>query len=206
MQGIALGAVLQGIQVQGRHYAGGWWDWLSPFSVLTGFALLAGYATLGATWIILKTEGPLQQRAFRLSLGCGIALMAGIAAVSLATPWLQFSYYQRWFAWPNILMTSQVPLLVLITTALFLLALRRRWERLPFLLTLTLFVLAYIGLGVSIFPYLVPESISITDAAAPAVSQRFLLVGTAVLIPIIIGYTAHAYWVFRGKVATTGYH
>jgi cytochrome d ubiquinol oxidase subunit II len=206
MQGVALGAVLQGVRVQGRHYAGGWWDWLSPFSVLTGLALVAGYAALGATWIILKTEGELQKRAFRLALATGIALIVGIAAVSLATPWLQYRYYERWFAWPGILMTSQVPLLVLIATTLFLIALRRRWERLPFLLTLALFALAYLGLGVSIYPYLVPESISIRDAAAPAASQRFLLVGTSILIPIIIAYTAHAYWVFRGKVAAAGYH
>jgi cytochrome d ubiquinol oxidase subunit II len=206
MQGVALGAVLQGIRVEGRHYAGGWWDWLSAFSVLTGLALVAGYATLGATWIILKTEGELQKRAFRLALRSGLALIIGIAAVSAATPWLHYRYYQRWFTWPNILLTSQVPLLVLITTGLFLFALRRRWERLPFLLTLALFALAYIGLGISVYPYLVPESISISAAAAPALSQRFMLVGTAALIPIIIGYTAHAYWVFRGKVGTAGYH
>jgi cytochrome d ubiquinol oxidase subunit II len=206
MQGVALGAVLQGIRVEGRHYAGGWWDWFSPFSVLTGLALVAGYATLGATWIIMKTEGTLQQRAFRLSLRAGIALIVGITAVSAATPWLQHRYYQRWFTFPNILITSQVPLLVLITVVLFLIALRRRWERLPFVLTLALFALGYVGLGVSIYPYLVPESISITDAAAPAISQRFMLVGTAILIPVILAYTAHAYWVFRGKVGAAGYH
>jgi cytochrome bd ubiquinol oxidase subunit II len=206
MQGVALGAVLQGVRVEGRHYAGGWWDWLSAFSALTGLALVAGYATLGATWIILKTEGELQKRAFRLALRTGIAWIVGIAAVSAATPWLHTRYYQRWFTWPNILMTSQVPLLVLITTGLFLFALRRKWERMPFLLTLALFALGYVGLGVSVYPYLVPESISIMDAAAPAISQRFMLVGTAVLIPIIVGYTAHAYWVFRGKVGTAGYH
>jgi cytochrome d ubiquinol oxidase subunit II len=206
MQGVALGAVLQGIHVEGRQYAGGWWDWLSPFSMLTGLALVAGYSALGATWIIMKTQGPLQQRAFGLSLRTGLALIVGLAAVSAATPWLQYRYYQRWFSFPNILMTSQVPLLVLITTALFLLALRRRWEQLPFLLTLALFALAYVGLGVSIYPYLVPESITITDAAAPAISQRFMLIGTAILIPMIVAYTAHAYWVFRGKVGTAGYH
>jgi cytochrome d ubiquinol oxidase subunit II len=206
MQGVALGAVLQGIRVEGRHYAGGWWDWLSAFSVLTGLALVAGYAALGATWIILKTEGELQQRGFRLALRCGLALIIGMLAVSAATPWLHYGYYLRWFTWPNILMTSQVPLLLVITTGLFLFALRRKWERLPFLLTLALFALGYVGLGISVYPYLVPESISISAAAAPAISQRFMLVGTAVLIPIIIGYTAHAYWVFRGKVGTAGYH
>lgn len=206
MQGVALGAVLQGIHVEGRHYAGGWWDWFSPFSVLTGLALVAGYATLGATWIIMKTEGALQLRAFHLSRRAGAALIVGIVAVSAATPWLHHRYFERWFTYPNILMTSQVPLLVLITVALFLLALRRRWERLPFVLTLALFALAYVGLGVSVYPYLVPDTISIRDAAAPAISQRFMLVGTAILIPVILAYTAHAYWVFRGKVGAAGYH
>jgi cytochrome bd ubiquinol oxidase subunit II len=206
MQGVSLGAILQGIHVEGRHYAGGWWDWLSPFSTLTGLALMAGYATLGATWIILKTEHAVQQRAFRLAWGAGLTLVAGIAAVSVATPSLHYRYYERWFTWPDILLTSQVPLLVIITTALFVLALRRRWERLPFLLTLALFALAYVGLGISVYPYLVPQSITIQQAAAPAVSQRFMLVGTSVLIPIIIVYTAHAYWVFRGKVGSGGYH
>jgi cytochrome d ubiquinol oxidase subunit II len=206
MQGVALGAILQGVRVVDRHYAGGWWDWLSLFSILTGLALVAGYATLGATWLILKTQGGLQQRAYHLAYRTGLLLISGIAAVSMATPWLHYHYYQRWFSWPDILLTSQVPLLACITAALFLLALRRRWEHLPFLLTLALFGLAYLGLGISVYPYLVPNSISIEQAAAPAVSQRFLLIGTAVLIPIILGYTAHAYWVFRGKVAAGGYH
>lgn len=206
MQGVALGAILQGIHVEGRHYAGGWWDWLSPFSILTGLSLMAGYATLGASWIIFKTEHELQQRAYRIARYCGAALVTGIAAVSLATPLLHSQYAQRWFQWPNVLLCAQVPLLVLIATVLFFFALRHRWERAPFLLTLSLFTLSYVGLGISVFPYLVPASITIVDAAAPASSQRFMLVGTVILIPIILAYTGHAYWVFRGKVGTEGYH
>ncbi len=206
MQGVALGAILQGVRVQGRHYAGGWWDWLSGFSVLSGLALMAGYAALGACWIILKTDGELQQHAYRLARRCGTGLIVGIAAVSMATPALHSQYAQRWFAWPSVLLSAQVPLLVLISAVLFFLALKFRWERAPFLLTLGLFALSYVGLGISMFPYLVPESITILDAAAPASSQRFMLVGTVILIPIIVAYTAHAYWVFRGKVGAEGYH
>jgi cytochrome bd ubiquinol oxidase subunit II len=206
MQGVALGAILQGIHVEGRHYGGGWWDWLSPFSLLTGASLMAGYATLGASWIIMKTEHELQQRAYRLALRCGLALIVGIAAVSLATPALNPAYAERWFQWPNVLLSAQVPLLVLIAAVLFFFALKHRWERAPFLLTLGLFALSYVGLGVSMLPYLVPASITIAAAAAPASSQRFMLVGTLILIPIIIAYTAHAYWVFRGKVRIEGYH
>ena len=206
MQGVALGAILQGIRVAGRRYAGGWWDWLSPFSALTGVALMAGYASLGASWIIMKTEDELQRYAYRLAWYCALALTIGIVAVSLATPFLHTQYYRRWFAWPGILLSAQVPLLVLIAVVLLFFALKHRWERAPFMLTLGLFALSYIGLGISMFPYLVPESVTILDASAPASSQRFMLVGTAVLIPVIIAYTAHAYWVFRGKVGAEGYH
>jgi cytochrome bd ubiquinol oxidase subunit II len=206
MQGVALGAILQGVRVTGRHYGGGWWDWLSPFSILTGLSLMAGYATLGASWIILKTEHELQLQAYKIALRCGLALVVGIAAVSLATPMLHSEYAERWFQWPNVLLSAQVPLLVLIAAVLFFFALKHHWERAPFFLTLGLFTLSYVGLGVSVFPYLVPATITIEAAAAPASSQRFMLVGTVVLIPIIIAYTAHAYWVFRGKVGTEGYH
>ncbi len=206
MQGIALGSILQGIHVQGRHYAGGWWDWLSPFSVLTGVALMAGYCALGAGWLILKTDGALQERVYGLARRCSLALFCGIIAVSAATPLLQYRYYQRWFAWPTVLATAQVPLLVAIVMALLWLALRQRRERWPFVLTLALFLLSYLGLGISVYPYLVPESIRISDAAAPVASQEFLLIGTAILVPIILCYTGYAYWVFRGKVGTAGYH
>jgi cytochrome d ubiquinol oxidase subunit II len=206
MQGVALGAILQGVHVAGRRYGGGWWDWLSPFSVLCGLSLMAGYATLGAGWIIWKTEGGLQQRAYALAARCGAGLIAGVSAVSLATPLLHSQYAQRWFAWPSVLLSAQVPLLVLIDSLLFYRALRRRQERAPFLLTLGLFALSYVGLGISMFPYLVPESVTILEAAAPPSSQRFMLVGVVVLIPIIIAYTGHAYWVFRGKVSAEGYH
>jgi cytochrome d ubiquinol oxidase subunit II len=206
MQGVALGAILQGVRVEGRHYAGGWWDWLSPFSVLSGLALMTGYAALGAGWVILKTDGEVQQHAYKLARRCGAGLIVGIAAVSLATPALHSQYAQRWFAWPSVLLSAQVPLLVLISAVLFFRALKHHWERAPFLLTLGLFALSYVGLGVSMFPYLVPESVTILDAAAPASSQRFMLIGTVILIPIIVAYTAHAYWVFRGKVGAEGYH
>jgi cytochrome d ubiquinol oxidase subunit II len=205
MQGASLGAILHGISVQGRHYAGGPWDWLSPFSVLTGLALCAGYATLGACWLIMKSRGVLRGRARRLALGSGAALLAGVIAVSLATPWLHNDYYQRWFTWPSILLTGLAPLLVVLATVLFLQAIRRGWERAPFLLTLGLFTLTYFGLMFSVFPFLVPYSITVTAAAAPASSLKFMLAGTAVLLPVVLGYTAHNYWVFRGKVGTEEY-
>ena len=205
-QGITLGALLQGITVEGRAYAGGWWDWLSPFSILTGVSVVIGYALLGSTWLIMKTEGALQDKAFRFARLAGIGTIVCIVAVSAATPFLEESYYQRWFAWPNVLFAAQVPLLVAIVAVALAFSLRARRERLPFLLALALFGLSMVGLGISIFPEIVPGQVTIHEAAAPESSLVFMLVGGAILIPIIIAYTAYAYWIFRGKVGHEGYH
>lgn len=204
-QGIALGTILQGVKIAGRQYAGGWWDWLTPFSVLAGLALVAGYGLLGACWLIWRTEGILQNRALGLARWLGVATLAGIGIVSLATPFLDYAYYQRWFAWPSVLATAQVPLLVAILSALFALSLKRRYERAPFLIALAIFGLCFMGLGISMYPYIVPPVITISQAAAPHSSQLFTLVGTAIFLPVILTYTGYAYWVFRGKV-NGGYH
>jgi cytochrome d ubiquinol oxidase subunit II len=205
-QGITLGAILQGIHVENNAYAGGRLDWLSPFSVLTGVSLMIGYALLGATWLIWKTAGETQRHARRLALWLGIATLVAIVAVSAATPFLTFDYWRRWFAMPGVLLTAQVPLLVVIAASLFFWSLRRGAERLPFLLALGLFLLGFIGLCITIYPYAVPRAITIWDAAAPEQSQLFMLVGALVIIPLILVYTGWAYWVFRGKVSTGGYH
>ena len=206
-QGIALGAILQGVHVEGRHYAGGWWDWLTPFSILTGLALVVGYALLGATWLIMKTEGGLRDKAYHLAWPLLFAMLGAIGAVSIATPFLHIQYTQRWFSWPNIILTEPVPIAVAAVAALLLRALVNKWDYQPFFLSLALFALSYAGLGISMYPYIVPQSITIWQAASPPSSQRFMLVGIAVLIPLILGYTSWAYWVFRGKVrAGAGYH
>jgi cytochrome d ubiquinol oxidase subunit II len=204
-QGIALGAVLQGVHVEGRQYAGGWWDWLTPFSILTGVALVIGYCLLGATWLVMKTEGELRDEAYRLSWWLLFAMLGAIGAVSLATPFLHIQYAQRWFAWPNVILTAPVPIAVAAVTVLLLRSLANRQDYRPFFLSLALFALSYAGLGISMWPYIVPQSISIWQAASPANSQIFMLFGVAILIPLILGYTAWAYYVFRGKV-TGGYH
>ena len=206
-QGIALGAILQGIHVEGRQYAGGWWDWLTPFSILTGLALAVGYALLGATWLVLKTEGELRDRAYRLSWFLLFAMLAAIGAVSIVTPFLNIEYAERWFTWPNIVLTAPVPIAVACVAALLLRSLINRQDTPPFFLSLALFALSYAGLGISMYPYIVPQSITIWQAASPENSQLFMLVGVAILIPLILAYTGWAYWVFRGKVkAGMGYH
>ncbi|MGX1106865.1 MULTISPECIES: cytochrome d ubiquinol oxidase subunit II [Bradyrhizobium] len=205
-QGITLGAILQGVRVENDAYAGGWLDWLSPFSLLTGIAVVIGYALLGATWLIWKTEGTSQRHARRLAFWLGLGTLAALAAVSAATPFLHYDYWRRWFALPGVLLTAQVPLLVAICAATLFWSLKRDFERLPFAMALALFLLGFLGLGISIYPYIVPRAVTIWDAAAPPESQSFMLVGALVIVPVILAYTGWAYWVFRGKAGVHGYH
>jgi len=205
-QGITLGALLQGIRVEGRAYAGGWWDWLTPFSLLTGASLVIGYALLGAGWLIWKTGGPVQARARRHARTLAPALLAAIGAVSLATPTLELQYAERWFDFPGLLVTVPMPLLVGAAALGLWLSLKGRRDWLPFALTLVLFLLSMAGLAVSVWPDVIPGRVTIWQAAAPYSSQLFMLVGAAVLVPMILAYTFWAYWVFRGKVDEEGYH
>ncbi len=213
-QGVALGGLLQGIVVDeaSRAYAGGWWDWLSPFSLLTGVALMAGYTLLGATWLVMKTDGDLQIRAQRLSRVFGLMTVGFMVVVSLATPFLEIAYFQRWFEWPNIIFTAPVPLLVLVVTVLLFRSLNRLddgggRDNHPFILAQVLFALGFVGLGISMWPYVIPTQITIWEAATVRSSQIFMLVGVVIMIPLILAYTAYAYWVFRGKVdPNEGYH
>lgn len=205
-QGITLGALLQGIEVDGRAYGGGWWDWLTPFSLLTGVSLVIGYALLGSAWLIWKTHGALQADARRFARLLCPALLVAIAAVSAYTPFLDGQYYQRWFAYPGLLVTIPVPLLVVLAAFFLWRSIGGPRDGLPFLLTLALFGLSMLGLAISIYPNVIPGRVTIWEAAAPERSQVFMLVGAGILVPVILGYTAWAYWVFRGKVDEAGYH
>jgi cytochrome d ubiquinol oxidase subunit II len=205
-QGMILGALLQGIEVVDRAYAGSWWDWLTPYTLLTGLGVVAGYALLGSTWLVWKLEGSAQDHARKLSIRAAIATLALLAAVSLYTPFLDAEYFDRWFTMPSFIFASQVPLLTAIIAFMLFRALARKRDTAPFFLALGLFLLGGAGLGVSMFPYVVPDQITIWDAAAPERSQIFMLVGVALTMPLIIGYTGWAYWVFRGKVGSEGYH
>jgi len=206
-QGLTLGGLLQGVRVVDGAYAGGWWDWLTPFTVLCGVATVVGYALLGATWLVWRTSGDLHIRARRQAFVLGCATLGMIAAVSLWTPFLRGDLAHRWFSWPGILFTSPVPLLVALLAFGFFRSLARGHDLAPFLCALGWFVLSFAGLGISLYPLIVPPSITIWDAAAPRDSQVFLLVGAAVMIPVIMAYSGYAYWVFRGKVQhDAGYH
>jgi cytochrome d ubiquinol oxidase subunit II len=206
-QGVALGALVQGIEIEGRAYAGGNWDWLTPFSLLTGFALVVGYALLGATWLVMKTDGYVRQRAVRFAWITAAGTIVLIGLVSLITPFLIPEYLERWFGMPNILFTLWVPVLLLIAGYVLVRGLREERDRWPFLAALSMFVLSFVGLGISFYPAMVPPDLTIWQAAAPDESLWFLLVGAMVLVPMILAYTAYAYWVFRGKIDPDhGYH
>jgi len=199
-QGVVLGAFIQGFQVSGMSFSGGVLDWLSPFSLMTGFALVCGYALLGACWLIIKTEGALQTWCYKAAQVLMFVVLGWIGLVSLWTPILYEAVAQRWFSLPNLILLAPVPIITALISFMLWRSLRLRRQYTPFLLTVGLFGLGYAGIGISLWPYIIPRSLTLWDTAAQLSSQTFLLVGTLLLMPIILGYTAYNYWVFRGKV------
>ena len=206
-QGVVLGSFIQGIKVVNGAYSGGALDFLTPFSLFTGLGLLAAYALLGSTWLILKTEGPLQARMRMLARPLTWVLLAVIGVISLWTPLANPYIAERWFSLPNIFWFAPVPVLVALTAWQLLRVLRDEPHGGPFVLTLCLIFLGYTGMGISIWPNVVPPTISIWAAAGPPQSLGFTLVGALLVIPMILAYTAWGYYVFRGKVDPShGYH
>ncbi len=201
-QGVTLGAYIEGIPVVGRAYSGGPWDWVSPFSVFTGAGLVAAYALLGCTWLIMKTEGRLHRHMCRLARPLTLALLAVIAVLSAWTPLAQPIIAQRWISLPNMFWFFPVPLLVAAASFELMRRVKGAPAAGPFVLSLALVFLGYTGLGISIWPAIIPPGVSIWAASAPPQSQGFALVGALAIIPIILMYTAWSYYVFRGKVRT----
>ncbi|WAH55863.1 cytochrome d ubiquinol oxidase subunit II [Pseudomonas silvicola] len=206
-QGVALGAFIDGFTVVNRSYAGGAFDWLTPFSLFCGVGLVVAYALLGCTWLIMKTEGPLQRQMHRLARPLALVLLAVIVAVSIWTPLAHGDIAARWFSLPNLFWFLPVPVLVAVVLVWLLQAVSKEAHYAPFLLTLALVFLGYSGLGISLWPHIIPPSISIVEASSPPQSQGFMLVGALFILPFILGYTFWSYYVFRGKVrAEDGYH
>ncbi len=206
-QGVVLGAFIQGFHVEGRQFVGGSFDCFTPFSIFTGIALMFGYSLLGAGWLIIKTEGALQDWARALGRYCLIGVTLAVGVVSLWTPYIDAHIAHRWFSWPNIALLAPVPL---ITAALVIYewrSLNNRSEYAPFITALGLFLMSYLGIAISLWPMIVPGHFTLYQAAASESTQAFLLIGTLVLLPVILLYTAWSYWVFRGKVRSgVGYH
>ena len=207
-QGIVVGAMINGFEVEGRRFVGSSLDWLTPFNLFCGLGLMVAYSLLGTTWLVMKSEGALQIHMRHLTRRVLLALVGVIAVVSIWTP-LGWQYVSdRWFSLPNFFWFLPVPLLVgVFSLWIWRLSLNPNSHVMPFILTLGLIFLGFSGLGISLWPNLIPPSITLWDAAAPPSSQLFMLVGTLLIIPVILVYTAWSYYVFRGKISgNEGYH
>lgn len=206
-QGLVLGTFVQGIEVSGRSYAGGWWDWLSPFTITCGIALIAGYALLGSTWLVLKTSADLRDHSYRLARLAGLITLGFVGLVSWWTPFLAPEISKTWFSMPTMLYVMPVPILTALLAVSLTWGLIRQKDAIPFPSAVGIFALCFAGLGIGIAPYIVPRAITIHEAAAPDSSLGLMLIGALIMLPLVIGYTAYSYWVFRGKTdPEAGYH
>jgi cytochrome d ubiquinol oxidase subunit II len=199
-QGIILAGLIQGIRIENGAFAGGSFDWATPFALLCGLGVVAGYGLLGATWLVMKTEGAIAVRARAQAKALLVAVLAFMAAVSIWTPLAYPEIAARWFSTPNIFYLWPVPLLTALIAFAAWRALQTGREGSPFAAAIGLFLLGYLGLVISRYPYIVPPSLTVWDTAAVPASQIFMLIGTLVFLPLALGYTALVYWLFRGKV------
>nr|WP_279075954.1 cytochrome d ubiquinol oxidase subunit II [Hafnia alvei] len=207
MQGIVVGTVINGFPVSERTFVGSTFDWLTPFNLFCGIGLMCAYALLGSTWLIMKTSHQLQNKMYRITRPLLLALLVIIAIISIWTPLAHSAIAERWFSWPNIAFLLPVPVLTLVCAGVIWRGTRHGDHYLPFVMTLLLVFLGFSGLGISIWPHIIPPSIDIWQAAAPPQSLGFMLVGALFIIPIILVYTFWSYYVFRGKIsADEGYH
>jgi cytochrome bd ubiquinol oxidase subunit II len=206
-QGIILGGLLQGIRVENGVFAGGPLDWATPFAMMCGVAVIIGYALLGATWLVMKTDGAVAARSRAQAKRLLLGVLASMAVVSLWTPLAFERIAVRWFSTPNIYFLWPVPVLAALTAGMAWRWLDRGREVLPFFASILLFMLGYLGLVISNYPYLVPPTLTVWQAAAAPASQMFMLAGTLPLLPVVLGYVVFVYWIFRGKVREgEGYH
>ncbi|MFV0411506.1 MAG: cytochrome d ubiquinol oxidase subunit II [Paracoccus sp. (in: a-proteobacteria)] len=208
MQGMILGTILQGIKVENNAYAGAYFDWLTPFTLLTGLSLVMGYVLLGAAWLIWRTDGSLQGRAKRAAPGLAWFVLAAMAVVCIASVTVQDIYLDRWLSFPKVIFAFLIPIGMVLAGLKLIRSIDRSADHVPFMMAIAIFLLGFAGLGISIFPDFLPPSLTIQQAAAPRPSLSFLLVGAAIIVPIILAYTGWAYWVFRGKtrIDAKGYH
>ncbi|MGL6259582.1 cytochrome d ubiquinol oxidase subunit II [Vibrio sp. WXL103] len=207
MQGVMLGTMLQGISVEGRAFSGSWFDWLTPFSVFCALGLMCAYTLLGACWLIMKLPDDLVGRYYAIAKRWGLAMVGCVVFVSLWLPISNELVLQRWFSFPNIVLFVLIPIAAGLCIWKLFSALTEHKPLRAYLYGIGLFVISSLGFGVSTYPYLVPFALTYQQTAGPDSSLKFLLVGAAILLPVIIAYTAYSYWVFRGKLKHgEGYH
>jgi cytochrome d ubiquinol oxidase subunit II len=205
-QGFTLGGILTGIRVEGSHFAGNPLDWLNPFSLMVGIALIPGYLMLGSTYLIIKTTGPVQERAYKEAAASGLAVLGFMAVVTVWTPFHYPLVWTHWFSPPRIYFVWAFPLMGLIASYNLMWGLKARREILPFVCSILLFLSGYLGLATSLYPYAIPPTVTIQDAASQMETMRFVLWGAVFVLPFVLAYLIYSYWVFRGKVSEEKYY
>lgn len=212
-QGLVLGGFIQGVALEDGQFVGGALDWLTPFSLLVAVSLVAGYALLGAAWLVFKTQGELFERARVWVRQLAVLTALAMGAVSLATLGVDPRVTERWgltmtsVDWPVFLKLALLPILAGVLCFLLWRGADRRRHLAPYLFAVSLFLIGYLGLAISLWPYIVPFAMTPADAAAADNALVLMLWGAIPMLPIILGYTAYVYWIFRAKVADdAAYH
>lgn len=201
-QGFMLGKYIMGLE----STMGIW-----IFAVMTSVFLAVGYSFIGACWLILKTDGALQRKAVAWARGGIWGLIIGLALISIATPLVSERIFAKWFTFPEVLLLLPLPLMSALLVGLLWFALRQlptrndSWAWFPFAAAIALFTLAFFGMAYSFYPYVVPEQLTIYEAASAPESLFIILVGTVFVLPVIAGYSVLSYTIFRGKATELRY-
>jgi cytochrome bd ubiquinol oxidase subunit II len=203
-QGVILGCFVQGFSMNEATLKLNA-NWLTPFSLLTGIALVCGYSLLGATWMVIKSAGELQEKMKHATKGLLVLVSLFLVFVSIWTPLHSSEIFNRWYSLPNFFLLSPLPILTAIMVILAWWSLTHGKEIMPFIFSIVIFLCSYCGIAISVYPYLIPHQITFWEAAAPNSTLLFILVGVVIMLPFLLGYTLYAYHVFRGKVSN-GYH
>ena len=202
-QGLILGGFIQGVAVENGHFAGGSFSFISVLGLLCAAGIVGGYALLGATWLIWRTDGPTQVFAREVAHAALILSSAMMGVVSAWTALTEPQVAARWFAWPTTPWLDLMPMAAAGVTVLIWRNLWGRHDSRPFVLAIVLFLLGFVGLVASVWPNVVPYHATLWEAAADEATLQFALWGILVVLPVVLAYTAHAYWVFRGKTELT---
>lgn len=205
-QGVILGCFVKGFAIDEVSLTINDRNWLSPFSFLTGIALVCGYGLLGATWMIIKSEGRLQRKMVHYAKGLLVLVSLFLVFVSIWTPLHSTEIFNRWYSFPNVLLLSPLPIITAVMVLLTWRSLQKGDELKPFIFSIIIFLCSYCGIAISVYPYLIPHKITLWEGAAPTSTLIFILVGVAIMLPVLLIYTMYAYHLFRGKTEGEGYH